>query len=65
MNILITGVQGFIGRKVSYFLVKKKMNVYGIGRGKLSVNEIKKLGLKKNISGQINTSNLKKFNKIE
>lgn len=64
MNILITGVQGFIGRKVSYFLVKKKMNVYGIGRGKLSVNEIKKLGLKKNISGQINTSNLKKFNKI-
>ncbi len=30
-NILITGCYGFIGRNLSLFLKKKKINVYGIG----------------------------------
>ena len=29
-NILITGVNGFIGKNICNFLTKKKYNVYGI-----------------------------------
>ena len=47
MNILVTGAQGFIGQKISYFLFKKKIHIYGIGRKKLSNSHIKKIGFKK------------------
>ena len=40
MNILITGAHGFIGQRISEFLIKRKINVYTIGRGKL-VNLVK------------------------
>tara|TARA_Y100000992_G_C21269887_1_gene496074 strand:- start:2082 stop:2984 length:903 start_codon:yes stop_codon:yes gene_type:complete len=64
MNILVTGAQGFIGQKISNFLFKKKIHIYGIGRKKLSNSHIKKIGFKKIINGQINPKNLTKFSKI-
>ena len=64
MNILITGANGFIGQKVSKFFAEKKINVYGIGRIKPNSLQTKKINFKKNIKGQINPKNLKKFSKI-
>lgn len=64
MNILITGAQGFIGREISKFFIKKKINIYGIGRNKLNNFQIKKIRFKKIINGQINPKNLNKFSKI-
>ena len=61
MNILVTGAQGFIGRKISKFFVEKKINVYGIGRNKLNNFQIKKIRFKKIINGQINPKNLRKL----
>ena len=63
MNILITGAQGFIGQRLSEFLIKRKINVYTIGRGKLGQSS-KKKGYKINICGEINAKNLKIFEKI-
>ena len=64
MNILITGANGFIGQKVSKFFAEKKINVYGIGRIKHNSLQTKKINFKKNIKGQINPKNLKKFSKM-
>ena len=60
MNILITGSNGFIASKFAEFAVKKKINVYGIGRS--NQNNASKV-YTKNITGELNLNNLKKFKK--
>lgn len=62
MNILITGSNGFIASKFAAFISSKKIEVYGIGRKNKNYSNNKKY-YKKNILGNINIYNLKKFKK--
>lgn len=60
-NILITGAKGFLAQNLAKTLSKKKFIIYGMGHGKLSDKEQKKLGYKKFISGSISEKNLNKI----
>jgi UDP-glucose 4-epimerase len=60
MNILITGSNGFIASKFAEFAAKKKIKVYGIGRS--NQKNISR-GYTRNIVGELNIKNLKKFKK--
>ena len=62
-NILITGAKGFLAQNLAKTLSKKKFIIYGMGHGKLSDKEQKKLGYKKFISGSISEKNLNKISK--
>ena len=46
-KVLITGIDGSVGAYLQDFLQKKKINVYGTFRNKVSRKEVKKLGKKK------------------
>jgi UDP-glucose 4-epimerase len=59
-NILITGCYGFIGRNLSLFLKKKKINVYGIGNIKKEFVH-KNFGCIKIINGRIKKKKIIKF----
>ena len=60
MNILITGVAGFIGSKLSSYLLKNNHNVYGVDnlwKGKFK--NIPNVNYKENIEEAIKSINLK------
>ena len=61
MNVLITGSQGFLAMNLAKSLNKKNINIYGIGRGKLSKKKIKETGYKKNIISTISPKSLSKY----
>ena len=46
-KVLITGIDGSVGAYLQNFLRKKKINVYGTFRNKVSREEVKKVGKKK------------------
>ena len=53
-KVLITGIDGSVGAYLQNFLRKKKINVYGTFRNKVSREEVKKLGKKKLIKLDLN-----------
>ena len=53
-KVLITGIDGSVGTYLQDFLQKKKINVYGTFRNKVSRKEVKKLGKKKLIKLDLN-----------
>ena len=61
MNILITGIAGFIGSKLAENLLKDKINVYGID----NLNSYYSVKLKKLRLNQLKKYNNFKFYKID
>ena len=53
-KVLITGIDGSVGTYLQDFLQKKKINVFGTFRNKVSRKEVKKLGKKKLIKLDLN-----------
>ena len=66
-KVLITGIDGSVGAYLQDFLQKKKINVYGTFRNKVSRKEVKKLGKKKLIKLDLNDflKNKKSFKKTK
>ena len=64
-KVLITGIDGSVGAYLQDFS-KKKINVYGTFRNKVSRKEVKKLGKKKLIKLDLNNFlKTKKFKKTK
>ena len=57
-KILITGAYGFLGRNLAKEYSKKGAEIYGLGHGNFSSDEISELGISKYISDEINLKNL-------
>ncbi len=60
-TVLITGVAGFVGRNTAQKFKKEGWKVVGLGRGSLSLNKRKKIGIDHFIKGEVNQTNLFKI----
>lgn len=63
-NILITGSKGFLGSSFTKYYNNKGYNIYGIGNGKITLEEQRKLGLYHWKQENINIESIKDFNTI-
>ena len=60
INILITGVKGFLGSHIAKFAIRNGARVYGIGRGDLINKGKNEFSLENYVNGEINIENIRK-----